>query len=152
MVALLHDLIYQTTNLLLTKTVLKGEVGTLKKYIFILLCFTMLFLAACGSSKKMCVPSDKAVSCANKAIETAEKYLSYALDYKEATEIINDLQSDMEYVSVLSMEASNYFPYFNIRSVLMRLSIDLIDDNFKGSDETYSKIQDDIEELKKLIN
>ena len=100
----------------------------------------------------MCVPSDKAVSCANKAIETAEKYLSYALDYKEATEIINDLQSDMEYVSVLSMEASNYFPDFNIRSVLMRLSIDLIDDNFKGSDETYSKIQDDIEELKDLIN
>ena len=62
----------------------------------------MLFLAACGSSKKDSVPSDKAVSCANKAIETAEKYLSYELDYKEAKEIIDDLQSDMEYVSVLS--------------------------------------------------
>lgn len=34
----------------------------------------------------------------------------------------------------------------------MGLSIHLIDDNFKGSDETYSKIQDDIEELKKLID
>lgn len=65
---------------------------TLKKYTFILLCFTMLFLAACGSSKKDSVPSDKAVSCANKAIETAEKYLSYELDYKEAKEIIDDLR------------------------------------------------------------
>ncbi len=112
----------------------------------------MLFLAACGSSKKDSAPSDKAVSCANKAIETAEKYLSYELDYKAAKEIIDDLQSDMEYVSDLSMEDSNYFPDFNIRSALMGLSIDLIDDNFKSSDETYSKIQDDIDELKDLIN
>ena len=125
---------------------------TLKKYIFILLCFTMLFLVACGSSKKDSGPSDKAVSCANKAIETAEKYLSYELDYKEATEIIDALRADMEYVSDLSTEESNYFPDFNIRSALMGLSIDLTDDNFKGSDETYSKIQDDIEELKKLID
>lgn len=124
----------------------------MRKYIFILLCFIMLFLSACGTSKKDSVPSDKAISCANKAIETAEKYLSYELDYKEAAEIIDDLQSDMEYVSDLSMEDSNYFPDFNIRSALMGLSIDLIDDNFKGSDETYSKIQDDIEELKNLIN
>lgn len=124
----------------------------MRKYIFIPLCFIMLFLSACGTSKKDSVPSDKAISCANKAIETAEKYLSYELDYKEAAEIIDDLQSDMEYVSDLSMEDSNYFPDFNIRSALMGLSIDLIDDNFKGSDETYSKIQDDIEELKNLIN
>ena len=124
----------------------------MRKYIFIPLCFIMLFLSACGTSKKDSVPSDKAISCANKAIETAEKYLSYELDYKEAAEIIDDLQSDMEYVSDLSMEDSNYFPDFNIRSALMGLSIHLIDDNFKGSDETYSKIQDDIEELKNLIN
>lgn len=126
--------------------------NTLKKYIFILLCFTILFLAACGSSKKDSIPSDKAISCTNKAIETAEKYLSYELDYKEAAEIIDDLQSDMEYVSNLSMEDSNYFPDVNIRSALMGLSIDLIDDNFKGSDETYSKIQEDIEDLKELID
>ena len=125
---------------------------TLKKYIFILLCFTMLFLAACGSSKKDSVPSDIAVSCSNKAIETAEKYLSYELDYKEAKEIIDDLQSDMEYVSDLSTEDPNYFPDSNIHTAIMGLSIHLIDDNFKGSDETYSKIQDDIEELKKLID
>lgn len=124
----------------------------MKKYIFILLCFIMLFLSACGSSKKDNLPSDKAVSCANKAIETAEKYLSYEFDYKEAKEIIDDLQSDMEYVSDLSTEDPNYFPDFNIRSALMSLSIDLTDDNFKGSDETYSKIQDDIEELKALID
>ncbi len=124
----------------------------MKKYIFILLCFIMLFLSACGSSKKDNLPSDKAVSCANKAIETAEKYLSYEFDYKEAKEIIDDLQSDMEYVSDLSTEDPNYFPDFNIRSALMGLSIDLTDDNFKGSDETYSKIQDDIEELKALID
>lgn len=112
----------------------------------------MLFLSACGTSKKDSVPSDKAISCANKAIETAEKYLSYELDYKEAAEIIDDLRSDMEYVSDLSTEDSNYFPDFNIRSALMGLSIDLTDDNFKGSDETYSKIQGDIEELKDLID
>ncbi len=124
----------------------------MRKYIFISLCFIMLFLSACGTSKKDSVPSDKAISCANKAIETAEKYLSYELDYKEAAEIIDDLRSDMEYVSDLSTEDSNYFPDFNIRSALMGLSIDLTDDNFKGSDETYSKIQGDIEELKDLID
>ena len=126
--------------------------NALKKYIFILLCFIMLFLSACGSSKKDNLPSDKAVSCTNKAIETAEKYLSYEFDYKEARGILDDLQSDMEYVSDLSTEDPNYFPDFNIRSALMSLSIDLTDDNFKGSDETYSKIQDDIEELKALID
>lgn len=83
---------------------LRGEVNIMRKYIFIPLCFIMLFLSACGTSKKDSVPSDKAISCANKAIETAEKYLSYELDYKEAAEIIDDLQSDMEYVSDLSME------------------------------------------------
>ena len=124
----------------------------MRKYIFISLCFIMLFLSACGTSKKDSVPSDKAISCANKAIETAEKYLSYELDYKEAAEIIDDLRSDMEYVSDLSTEDSNYFPDFNIRSALMGLSIDLTDDNFKGSDETYSKIHGDIEELKDLID
>lgn len=58
----------------------------------------------------------------------------------------------MEYVSDLSTEDPNYFPDSNIHTAIMGLSIHLIDDNFKGSDETYSKIQDDIEELKKLID
>lgn len=134
------------------ESVFRKEVNTLKKSIFILLCSIILFSVACGSSKKESSPSDKAVSCANKAIETAEKYLSYDIGYKEATEIIDALRADMEYVSELSTEESNYFPDFNIRSALMGLSIDLTDDNFKGSDETYSKIQDDIEELKNLID
>ncbi len=112
----------------------------------------MLFLVACGSSKKDSIPSDKAVSCANKAIETAEKYLSYEIDYTEAREIIDSLESDMEYVSDLSTEDRNYFPDFNIRTTIMGLSIHLIDDNYKSSDKTYSDIQDDIQKLKELID
>lgn len=124
----------------------------LRKYVFILLCFNMLFLSACGTSKKDSIPSDKAVSCANKAIETAEKYLSYEIDYEEANAILSDLYSDMEYTDNLSMEDSNYFPDRNVRATIMGLSIHLIDDNYNGSDKTYSDIQDKIERLKDLID
>lgn len=114
-------------------------------------CCIILLLTACGPTDKDTVASDKAIACANKAIETAEKYLDYEVDYEEAKEVIDDLQSDMEYVSNLSKEDSNYFADFNIRTAIMKLSIDLISANSDGSDQTYSDIEEDIQDLKELI-
>jgi hypothetical protein len=106
----------------------------------------MPLLVACSSNSN--AASSKAKSCADKANETAEKYLSYEIDYKETKEIIDELKDDMGYVDDLSHDASNYYPDFYISLYLANLSHDLYFDDLYGTDETYSKIQEDIQSLK----
>jgi hypothetical protein len=121
----------------------------MRKAFAILLCLIVLLSTACGSSNASA--SEKAMACANKAIETAEGYLSYEINYKEAQNIIDDLQEDMKYVQDLSRDDPTYISDFNISVTLTSLSLDLISDNYKSTNETYSDIQDDIQKLKEYI-
>lgn len=122
----------------------------MKKCVSIFLIVIILSLTACGGDEP--TASNKAVSCAKEAIEIAEGYLAYDIDYKEASERLDELQEDMEYVSEMSNDEEHYYADFSIRTNLLGLSTALISDNHKSSDETYDKIQEIIDELQECIN
>lgn len=122
----------------------------MNKYASIFLIVIILSLTACGNDEPKA--SNKAVSCANEAIEIAEGYLAYDIDYKEASERLDALREDMEYVSEMSQDEEHYYADFSINSKLLGLSTALTSDNYKSSDETYDKIQEIIDELQEYIN
>ena len=121
----------------------------MKKCVSIFLIVIILSLTACGGDEP--TASSKAVSCAKEAIEIAEGYLAYDIDYKEASEQLDELYEDMEYVSDMSHEDEHYHGDFGIQCDLLALSSALISDNYDSSDETYDKIQEIIGNLKESI-
>lgn len=121
----------------------------MKKIISVFLLVIALSLTACGDTKKQA--SEKAMACAKEAIEIAEGYLAYDIDYKNASKRLDELQEDMGYVSEMSHDEEHYYADFSIRSKLLGLSTALTSDNYKSSDETYDKIQEIIDELKESI-
>ncbi|MGN0321277.1 MAG: hypothetical protein ACI4D1_10215 [Lachnospira sp.] len=122
----------------------------MKKCFPIFLFVIILLLTACGNDGPKA--SNKAISCAKEAVEIAEGYLSYDIDYDEANERLNELREDMEYVSEMSKDDEHYSADFSIQINLLGLSTALVSDNYKSSDETYDKIQEIIDELQEYIN
>lgn len=121
----------------------------MKKFLSLFTIIIAFSLVACG--KDNTPASDKAISCAKEAIEIAEGYLAYDIDYKEASEQLDELYEDMEYVSDMPREDEHYHGDFGIQCDLLALSSALISDNYDSSDETYDKIQEIIGNLKESI-
>lgn len=121
----------------------------MKKTLSLFITIIALSLIGCGSNSTPA--SNKAISCAKEAIEIAESYLSYDIDYEEAIESLDELYEDMEYVSDMSRDDEHYYGDFRIQCDLLVLSSALLSDNYYSSDETYDKIQEIIGNLKESI-
>lgn len=111
------------------------------KKIMVLLVVIMLTitLAACGTNA-----SDKAVSVAKSAIEIADKYLDNEISYSEASEAIDELEEDMEYVDDMpedtADETKQHTADFSISVDLTVLSLSFFNDNYDNTSETYDKV------------
>lgn len=123
----------------------------MKKYFSLFITIIALSLTGCSGNDNP-KASDKAISCAKEAIEIAEGYLTYDIDFKEAKNRLDELQEDMEYVSTMSKEEECYYPDFSINSKLISLSIALVSDNYDGNSETYDEIQGIIVDLQEYID
>lgn len=121
----------------------------MKKIISVFLLVIALSLTACGGSEQRA--SKKAIACANEAIEVAEAYLAYDIDYDEASERMDELKEDMEYVSNMSREDEHYMGDFLIECDIVALSSSIAVDNSSSTDKTYESIQEHIEKLKEAI-
>lgn len=126
------------------------EEKIMKKRFFVFLAVIVLSLTACGGNKL--TASNKAISCANEAIEIGEAYLSYDMNYDEAEELLNALQEDMSYVTEDSnIEDEHHIPDLGIYSAIQSLNISLITDNYNGTNKTYDEVQSAVETLKEKI-
>lgn len=116
-----------------------------------LLVATSLILSLSACSDDGIKASDKAISCANAAVRIAEQYLDHDIDYSEASEKMNELYADMEYVDSMSREDENYLADFFISSDIFCLSSSITTDNYKNSPESYDGVRENIETLKESI-
>lgn len=122
----------------------------MKKQFLIFLSVISLTLTACGDKKL--TASNKAISCANKAIEIGEDYLSYDMKYTEAAKLLDEIQNDMSYVTDDSNEDDeHHIPDLAISSAVLSLQISLIDDNYKNTNKTYDEVQSSVDKLKEEI-
>lgn len=121
----------------------------MKRYLSLFIIVIALSLTGCGGSSTPA--SDKAIACAKEAIEVAESYLAYDIDYDEARERIDELKEDMEYVDDMSREDENYRGDYGIQFDISMLSFAIMQDEHNGSNETYQDVQEKIEDLKESI-
>lgn len=108
------------------------------KKIMVLLAVIMMMtitLVACGSKA-----SDKAISVAERAVEIADEYLDNEITYSEASEEIDELEEDMEYVDNLDHDAENTVADFGISADLLSLSVSMTIDNYKSTSDSYDKV------------
>lgn len=108
------------------------------------LCILTMF----GCGKSSITASAKALNCATNAVDVAESYLSGKTDYSSAKDSIDNILSDLEYLDDQSTDDENYTADSRIKMHIFGLSIDLVTDNFKNNNESYDKVQDDIDEIK----
>lgn len=120
----------------------------LRKITALLTLFAVLILSSCGNGS---AASDKAISCANEAVKTAEGYLAFDIEYKEAYEKISELQEKMSYLSEMNSEDAHYFADTYIRNDIAALSLALVSDNYENTPSTYDKISEIITQLKEHI-
>ena len=107
-----------------------------KKLCAVLLVIIVFALTACGSTNA----SSKAVSIAKTAIEVADKYLDSKITAKEATEKLDELTAEMEYVDELTTEDKNKVADFSISSSILILSSSITIDDYKETSDTYEKV------------
>lgn len=121
----------------------------MKKLLSLFTILLALSLTACSEDHTPASP--KAIACAKEAVEIAEDYLSYDIDYQKASERLDELREDMAYVSDMSKDDEHYYGDFAIQCDLLSLSSALVSDNHKSTNETYDKIQEIIDGIKEDI-
>lgn len=109
----------------------------------------LLFLIFVGCGKKEHNASQKALSCAQQAIDVANDYLSGDISYDRASRKLDSLSTDMHYVSDESDIETNehHFDDSSIYVCILSLRNDITYDNYKNDSESYDEISDDIKTL-----
>lgn len=123
----------------------------MKKNKLVIMCSSLLLvsLISIGCGKTKYNASDKALSCAQQAIDVANDYLSGDVSYDRALKKLDSLSTDMNYVTDENDVENNehHFDDFNINTCILGLSIDITHDNYENDSESYDKILDDIKDL-----
>ena len=122
----------------------------MKNVFLFFLIVIILSLTACGGDELRA--SNKAIACANEAIKIGEAYLAYDMDYDEATELLNELQNDMSYVTEDSnTNDEHHVPDLELSVAIQSLNLALIGDKFDRTNETYDEVQAAVDALKENI-
>lgn len=122
----------------------------MKKYLSLFIIVIVLSLTGCGESSTPA--SNKAIACANEAVEIGENYLSYEITYTEATSLLNELQKDMSYVTTDdNNQDEHHVADLSISIAIQSLNTALMNDEHGGSNKTYDEVQAAIEALKEKI-
>lgn len=109
----------------------------MKKLLVLLLILIFVPFTITACCKKA---SDKAITVAKSAVDIADGYLDYEITYSEASNAIDELQEDMEYVDNLAQNDKNKAKDFGISTDLLSLSSSLLIDDYQDTSESYDKV------------
>lgn len=111
-------------------------------------------LLASGCSKSIDA-SDKAVSIAKQAIEVVDQYLDGGVDGSEASDKLDELKEEMEYVDDMptgtSKEKRRHTADSSIATDIFILSTDIVLDKHNADADSYDKLVDKRNELAEEI-
>lgn len=109
-----------------------------KRTILVIFVIAVLFMAGCNSTKA----SARAVSVAKRAISIADQYLDGELSYSKASDELDRLKDDMEYVDSVDRSDPSRSYDFAISVDLTLLSHDILMDDIDKSAASYDDVID----------
>ena len=110
----------------------------MKRYrVFFVMLLVAVILTGCGGGGTKA--SAKAVSIAQQAVSTADRYLDRGISASAATDDLADLNKEMEYVTS-DRSASSYTTDFSISSDIVLLSHAITMDGIDKTAKTYDEV------------
>lgn len=127
----------------------------MRKKTAVLCCALVATVLLVGGCSKSIDASDKAVSIAKQAIEVVDQYLDGGVDGSEASDKLDELKEEMEYVDDMptgtSEEKRRHTADSSIATDIFILSTDIVLDKHNADADSYDKLVDKRNELAEEI-
>lgn len=127
----------------------------MRKKTAVLCCTLAVTALLAGGCSKSVDASDKAVSVAKQAIEVVDQYLDGETDGSEASDKLDELKEEMEYVDDMptgtSEEKRRHTADSSIAADIFILSTDIVLDKHDADADSYDELVDKRNELAEKI-